>query len=193
MSGTPRRPRAQADTAARTALTDCQLHRLRVHRRVVSFCIAAHYFSLTRCRPKPRSKRSAVANLHCSHTECCCKLHALAARPRNGVLIERRGDGVPWRLDVRESIASTAWRWGRTAIHGVHRRDSSLAGQEPRARRQSKKPSKDAPQARRAPPRRAKQRTNQTLRRSRRCTMAATHALMLSDCSRRATRRWRRG
>ena len=113
MSGTPRRPRAQADTAARTALTDCQLHRLRVHRRVVSFCIAAHYFSLTRCRPKPRSKRSAVANLHCSHTECCCKLHALAARPRNGVLIERRGDGVPWRsrrwravaLDVRESIA----------------------------------------------------------------------------------------
>ena len=74
----------------------------------------------------------------------------------------RRVDGVPWRLDVRESIASTAWRWGRTAIHGVHRRDSSLAGQQPHARRRSKTTSKDAPQARRAPPRRAKQRTNQS-------------------------------
>ena len=85
-----------------------------------------------------------------------------ASRRRRAVAV----DGVPWRLDVRESIASTAWRWGRTAIHGVHRRDSSLAGQQPHARRRSKTTSKDAPQARRAPPRRAKQCTNQTLRRS---------------------------
>ena len=92
---------------ARTALTDCQLHWLRVHRRVVSFCIAAHYFSLTRCRPKPRSKRSAVANFALLSQVLPCK--------------RRRHDA-----------------------------------------------SKDAPQARRAPPRRSKQRKNQTLRRSRR-------------------------
>ena len=29
--------------------------------------------------------------------------------------IERRVDGVPWRLHVRESIASTASRWNRSA------------------------------------------------------------------------------
>ena len=172
MRGSPRRPRARSlQQPARTALTDCQLHRLRVHRRVVSKGIAAHYTSSTRCRLTPRSIRSVVANLHCSHTRVLLQTARSrrasakrrpyrASRRRRAVVV----DGVPWRLDVRESIASTAWRWGRTAIHGVHRRDSSLAGQEPRARRQSKKPSKDAPQARRAPPRRAKQRTNQILR-----------------------------
>ena len=46
---------------------------------------------------------------------------------------------------------------------------------------------------RRAPPRRAKQRTNQILRCSLLDGVEATHTLMLSDCSiMRASRRWRR-
>ena len=49
---------------------------------------------------------------------------------------ERRVDGVPWRLDVRESIASTASRWNRSAtmewrareIDGVERQTRTIAG-----------------------------------------------------------------
>jgi len=49
---------------------------------------------------------------------------------------ERRVDGVPWRLHVRESIASTASRWNRSAtmewrareIDGVERQTRTIAG-----------------------------------------------------------------
>ena len=49
---------------------------------------------------------------------------------------ERRVEGVPWRLHVRESIASTASKWNRSAtmawrareIDGVERQTRTIAG-----------------------------------------------------------------